>query len=265
MLWRAAAELGIPTEAAAPAEADDLIEIGGRVTFRHPLLRSAIYRAASPEDRRDVHRALAGATDPKIDPDRRAWHRAHAALAPDEDVAVELELSAGRAQARGGLAAAAAFLERAVELTPEPGPRARRALAAADAKRLAGLPHAALKLLATASAGPLDELEGAMLQRLRGQIALNLSRGGEAAPLLLDAAQRLESLDAALARETHLEALWAASVAGRLGGGVRDAAEAARAAPPAPSRRVRPTCSSMVWLFGSRRDMRPARRSSSGR
>ena len=234
LLWRAAAELGIPIEAAAPAEADDLIEVGARVNFRHPLLRSAIYRAATPEERRGAHGALAAATDPEVDPDRRAWHRAHAALAPDEDVAAELELSAGRAQARGGLAAAAAFLERAAELTPEPGRRARRALDAARAKRLAGLPHAASALLATAAAGPLDELDGAMLQRLRGQIALDLSRGGEAAPLLLDAAKRLESLDAALARETHLEALWAASVAGRLGGGVLDAAEAARAAPPAP-------------------------------
>jgi DNA-binding CsgD family transcriptional regulator len=234
LLWRAAAELGIPVEAAAPAEADDLMEVGARVAFRHPLLRSAIYRAASPKERRSAHRALAGATDPEADPDRRAWHRAHAALAPDEDVAAELELSATRAQACGGLAAAAVFLERAAELTPEPGRRARRALAAARAKRLAGVPHAALALGATAATGPLDELDAAMLQRLRGQIALDLSRGGEAAPLLLDAAKRLESLDATLARETHLEALWAASVAGRLGGGVLDAAEAARAAPPAP-------------------------------
>ena len=234
LLWQAAAELGIPTDAAAPAEADDLIEIGARVTFRHPLLRSAIYRAASPEERRAAHQALAGATDSKVDPDRRAWHRAQAAFAPDEDVAAELELSAARAQARGGLAAAAAFLERAADLTPEPGRRAPRALAAANAKRFAGLPHTALTLLATAAAGPLDELDSAMLQRLRGQIALDLGRGGEAAPLLLDAAKRLESLDAALARETHIEALWAASVAGRLGAGVLDAAEAARAAPPAP-------------------------------
>jgi DNA-binding CsgD family transcriptional regulator len=234
LLWRAASELAIPTEAAAPAEADDLIELGARVAFRHPLLRSAIYRAASPEGRRSAHRALAEVTDRRADPDRRAWHRAHAALAPDEDVAAELELSAGRARARGGLAAAAAFLERAAELTPEPSRRARRALAGAKAKRLAGLPDAALTLLATAAAGPLDELDSAILQRLRGQIALDLGRGGEAAPLLLDAAKRLESLDAALARETHIEALWAASVAGRLGAGVLDAAEAARAAPPAP-------------------------------
>ena len=234
LLWRAADELGIPTEAAAPAEADGLVEIGARVTFRHPLLRSAIYRAASPEERRAAHQALAAATDSKVDPDRRAWHRAHAAFAPDEDVAAELELSAARAQARGGLAAAAAFLERAADLTPEPGRRAQRALAAANAKRLAGLPDTALTLLATAAAGPLDELDSAMLQRLRGQIALDLGRGGEAAPRLLEAANRLESLDAALARETHIEALWAASVAGRLGTGVLDAAEAARAAPPAP-------------------------------
>jgi DNA-binding CsgD family transcriptional regulator len=234
LLWRAAAELGIPSEAAAPAEADNLINVGARVTFCHPLLRSAIYGAASPEERRGAHRALAEATDPDVDPDRRAWHRAHAALAPDEDIAAELELSAGRAQARGGLPAAAAFLERATELTPEPGRRARRALAAARASRLAGLPHAALTLIETAAPEPLSGLDRAMLQRLRGQIALDLSRGGEAAPLLLDAAKRLESFDAALARETHLEALWAASAAGRLGGGVVDAAEAARAAPPAP-------------------------------
>jgi DNA-binding CsgD family transcriptional regulator len=234
LLWRAAAELGIPMEAAAPAEADDLMVLGTRVNFRHPLLRSAIYRAAIPEERRDVHGALAAATDPEVDPDRCAWHRAQAALAPDEDVAAELELSGSRAQACGGLAAEAAFLERAAALTPEPGRRARRALDAARAKRLAGLPEAASALLTTAAAEPLNELDGALLQRLRGQIALDLSRGGEAAPLLLDAARRLESLDVALARETHLEALWAASVAGRLGGGVLDAAKAARAAPRAP-------------------------------
>ncbi len=234
LLRRAAAELGIPMEAAAPAEADDLMVVGTRVNFRHPLLRSAIYRAATPEERRDAHGALAAATDPEVDPDRRAWHRAQAALAPDEDIAAELELSGSRAQACGGLAAEAALLERAAALTPEPGRRARRALDAARAKRLAGLPEAASALLTTAATEPLDELGGALVQRLRGQIALDLSRGGEAAPLLLDAARRLEPLDPALARETHLEALWAASVAGRLGGGVLEAAAAARAAPPAP-------------------------------
>ena len=128
LLWRAVSELGIPVDAAAPAEADDLLEVHARVAFRHPLLRSAIYRAASPTERRSAHRALAAATDPEIDPDRRAWHRAQAVLGPDEDVAAELERSAGRAQARGGLAAAAAFLQRAVALTQEPARRADRAL-----------------------------------------------------------------------------------------------------------------------------------------
>jgi DNA-binding CsgD family transcriptional regulator len=234
LLWRAAAALGIPIEAAAPAEEADLLAVGARVAFRHPLLRSALYEAASPKQRRAAHRALAEATDHQLDPDRRAWHRAYGALAPDEDVASELEVSAERAQARGGLAAAAAFLERAADLTPEPGGQARRALAAARAKRLAGLPDAAVALLARAMKGPLDELEDAKSHRLQGQIALDLSRGGEAASLLLGAARRLERLDVTLARETYLEALWAASNAGRFGGGVLAAAQAARAAPPAP-------------------------------
>ena len=231
LLWRAARMLGIPAEAVGSAEADGLLDLGVQVAFRHPLLRSAIYRAAEAEERRSAHRALAGATDAEIDPDRRAWHRAHATLAPDEDVADELERSAGRAQARGGLAAAAAFLERAAALTPDAGRRARRALYAARAKQLAGAPHEALTLLATATAGPLGDFDRAMLQRLHGQIALDLRRGGEAVPLLLDAASQLEPLDPALARETYLEALRAASVAGRLGGGARAAAEAACRAP----------------------------------
>jgi len=231
LLWRAAGMLGIPTEAVGSAEADGLLELGVQVAFRHSLLRSAIYRAADAEERRSAHRALAVATDAEIDPDRRAWHRAHATLAPDEDVADELERSAGRAQARGGLAAAAAFLERAAALTPDRGRRARRALYAARAKQLAGSPHEAFTLLATAAAGPLGDFDRAMLQRLHGQIALDLRRGGDAVPLLLDAASQLEPLDPALARETYLEALRAASVAGRLGGGARVAAEAAYRAP----------------------------------
>jgi DNA-binding CsgD family transcriptional regulator len=230
LLWRAAAVLGIPAEAAAPAEADGLLELGTQVIFRHPLLRSAVYRAAAAEERRHAHGALAAATDAEADPDRRAWHRAHATLAPDEDVAWELERSAGRAQARGGLAAAAAFLQRAAALTPDPGRRARRALEAARAKQLAGAPQEASTLLATAAAGPLGKLDQAMLQRLRGQIALDTRRGGAAVPLLLDAARQLELLDPGLARETYLEALRAASIAGRLGGGVLETAEAARRA-----------------------------------
>jgi DNA-binding CsgD family transcriptional regulator len=234
LLWRAAERLGIGADAAAPAEAEGLIELGARVRFRHPLVRSAAYRAAGTGDLQEVHGALADATDPAADPDRRAWHRARAAVGPDEEVAAELERSAGRAQARGGLAAAAAFLERAATLTPKPDRRAQRALVAAGAKQLAGAPQAALALLTTAAAGPLEQLDRAMLERLKGQIALDLRRGGDAVPLLLDAARRLGSLDPNLSRETYLEALRAASIGGRLGGGVLGAAEAARNAPTPP-------------------------------
>jgi hypothetical protein len=218
LLHRAAEILELDVAAAGPAVDTGLLKVGGRVEFAHPLVRSAAYRSASANDRQRVHRALADATDPDKDPDRRAWHRARATVAPDEEVAAELERSAGRAQARGGLAAAAAFLERAVALSPDLGERARRALRAAEAKQLAGDPHGALTLLTTAAEGPLDELEGALAQRLRGQIALDLRRGGEAAPLLLDAAGRLESIQPQLARETYLAALRAASLNGRLGG-----------------------------------------------
>jgi DNA-binding CsgD family transcriptional regulator len=234
LLMRAGQRLGLGIEAAAPAEADGLLELGNRVLFRHPLVRSAIYGSAALADRQAVHRALAGATDAQVHPDRRVWHRAQAALGPDEDVADELERSARRAQARGGMAAAAAFLERAAALTPGSGARAHRALAAAAANHLAGVPQAASRLLASAAAGPLDELDGAMLQRLRGQVALHLRRGTDAAPLLLEASERLEPFDAILAHETHLEALWAATLAGRLGGGTIKAAKVARTAPAAP-------------------------------
>jgi DNA-binding CsgD family transcriptional regulator len=223
-------------EAAAPAEAEGLLTIGARVTFRHPLVRSAAYRAASPGERQAAHRALADATDPQADPDRRAWHRAQAAAGPDEEVAAELEHSAGRAQARGGMAAAAAFLDRAAWLTPELHRRARRALEAAQAKHLAGAHSAALALLAAAEAGPLDELQRARAGRLRAEIAYT-RRDSDAPWLLLRAAERLEPLDLRLARDTYLDALWAAHITGRLArdGVVREAAEAALRAPrPAP-------------------------------
>jgi DNA-binding CsgD family transcriptional regulator len=236
LLWRAAERLAIGADALGPAEAAGLIEVGARVWFRHPLVRSATYRAAAPSDRRQAHRALAEATDPEADPDRRAWHRAHAATGLDEAVAEELERSADRAQARGGVAAMAAFLERAAELTPDPRRRGARALAAAQAKLDAGAPEAARKLLATAELTPLEELPRARLQRLRAQIAFARTRGRDAPPLLLDAAKRFEPLDAASARETYLEAFGAAIFAGRegRGGGVVEVAEAVRAAPSAP-------------------------------
>jgi DNA-binding CsgD family transcriptional regulator len=233
LVWAAAERLGIPGDAVAPAADAGLLGIGERVVFRHPLVRSAAYRAASPPERRAAHAALAAATDPLGDPDRRAWHRAQATLGPDEDVAAELERSAGRAQGRGGLAAAAAFLQRSAALTADPERRAERALAAAQATCQAGAFDAALGLLATVDAGPPDPLRRARTDLLRGQIAFDQRRGSDAARLLLNAARLLEPLDADLARETYLEALVAAMDAGDLGrpGGVW---EAAGAAPPSP-------------------------------
>jgi DNA-binding CsgD family transcriptional regulator len=244
LLWRAAGRLGVGADAAAPAEAAGLLELGTRVRFRHPLLRAAVYRAAAVPDRREVHRALAEATDLGSDPDRRAWHRARAATGPDEAVAGELERSAARARGRGGVAAAAAFLQRSAELTPDPARRGARALAAARAKFAAAAPDAAHELLAMAELGVLAEFQRAELARLRAQMAVAERCGSDAPRMLLDAAKQLGPLDSGLARETYLEALGAAIVAGRLGRGlrVREAAEAARTAPPAPqpSRPPRP-------------------------
>jgi DNA-binding CsgD family transcriptional regulator len=236
LVSRAAGRLAIGAEAAMPAVEAGLVEFGERVRFRHPLVRSAAYRSASRQERQEVHRALAEVTDSETDPDRRAWHRAQATPAPDEDVADELKRSAGRAQARGGLAAAAAFLDRAAMLTPEPACRVQRLLAAARAKRDAGALDAALGLLVAVEAGPLDAVRTAEVEHLRGQIAFDQQRVGDAARQLLSAARRLEPLNVASARETHLEALGAALWDGDLDsrGGLMEAAEAARAAPPAP-------------------------------
>jgi DNA-binding CsgD family transcriptional regulator len=236
LVWRAAGLLEIQAVAAAPAAEAGLAEFGARVRFRHPLVRSAAYRSASVQARQEMHGALAEATDPGADPDRRAWHRAQAAPGPDEEVAAELERSAGRAQARGGLAAAAAFLERAALLTPGPDRRAQRMLAAARAKREAGAPDAALGLLAQTEvfgSRPLDELQAAQLEYLRGQIANDQRRSSDAARLLLSAARRLEPLNASQARETYLEALEVAMFVGDLflPGAAREAAEAALAVP----------------------------------
>jgi DNA-binding CsgD family transcriptional regulator len=232
LVWRAAAGLGIDAGAAAPATAAELIEFGAHLRFRHPLVRSAVYACAAPDDLQRAHRALADATDADLDPDRRAWHRAQATDGLDEDVAAELERSAARARARGGLAAWAAFHERAAELTPDPRRRAQRALVAAQAKHQAGAPDAALRLLAAAQAGPLDAHERARAQLLHAQVTFASTRGRDAAPLLLDAAKRLEPLDATLARETYLEAFAAALSADRLAraGDTRDVAAAVLAA-----------------------------------
>ncbi|HEY1618091.1 MAG TPA: AAA family ATPase [Streptosporangiaceae bacterium] len=238
LLWRAAGRLGIRTDAAGPAEAAGLIELGAHVRFRHPLVRSAAYRSADPDELLRVHRALAEATDPGLDPDRRAWHHAQAATGPDDAVAAELERSAGRAQARGGIAAAAAFLQRAAELTLDPFLQARRTLAAAQARHQAGAPGPALALLAIAQAGPLDELQRARADLLIAQITYASRRGNDGPALLLAAARKLQHLDSALARDTYLEAFSAAMLAGRLAGDVGgpEVAKAARRA-PRPSHR----------------------------
>jgi DNA-binding CsgD family transcriptional regulator/tetratricopeptide (TPR) repeat protein len=225
LFLRAAAQLGTPVDALAPAEADGVIEFGPRMRFRHPLMRSAAYRAADLTERRAIHRALADATDPQVDPDRRAWHAANAASGPDDVVAAELEASAGRAQSRGGAAAAAAFLERATVLTLDPALRSSRAIAAAQAKRDVDAPAAAYELLATAELGQLSVLQRAQIARMRAQMEFVRSRAGEpgassaseAAEQLLSAGRGLDGLDDALARETYFEALTAAMYAGRLG------------------------------------------------
>src|SRR5579862_5272424 len=238
LVWRAAGRLAIGAGAAGPAAEAGLVEFGAQVRFRHPLARSAAYRSASVQTRQELHSALAEATDPEVDPDRRAWHRAQAVPGPDEEVAAELEQCAGRAQRRGGLAAAAAFLERSAGLTLDPARRAQRALAAAQARHQAGAPDAALGLLAMAQAGPLDELQRARGDLLRAQVAFASSHGRDAPPLMLSAAEQLESLDIGLARETYLEAFTAALFVGRLSPAVGDVARAARMAPapPAPAR-----------------------------
>ncbi|GAA1446239.1 helix-turn-helix transcriptional regulator [Leifsonia poae] len=219
LLWRAAARLGIPADAATPAQEAGLLDLGAQVRFRHPLMRSAVYRAASELDRRRAHEVLAAAIIGDSDSDYLAWHRAVAAGGLDEGVAAELEASAVRARARGGWAAAAAFLTRSMELTPEPAERARRALAAANARLQAGATDAAHTMLAIASAGPLGELDDARAQLLGAEISFASTRGREAPSLLLRAAKRFEALDATVARETYLDAFTAALFAGRLAGG----------------------------------------------
>jgi DNA-binding CsgD family transcriptional regulator len=233
LLWRATETLGIAGSMVEPAEAAGLLEAGTRVRFRHTLVRSAVYQAASLQERRRVHRALAEATDAEADPDRRAWHLAEATAGPDEEVAAELERSAERAQARGGLAAAAAFLERAVALTPDTSVRADRALAAAQTKVQAGALDAVQDLLAAAEAGPLSELQQARAELVRARLVFVTSRGGDAAPVLLGAAERLDTNAPELARAAYLDALHASIFAGRLArprGSLVEVAQAASAA-----------------------------------
>jgi DNA-binding CsgD family transcriptional regulator len=215
LLWRAAQRLGIEPRAADRAESEGLLMIGERVIFRHPLVRSAVYRSAAIEDRRAAHLALAEVTDRELDPDRRAWHLAAATAGPDEEVAAELERSADRAQARGGMAAAAAFLNRSVALTVDPGRRAERALAAAQAHLRVGALDEALRLLAVAESDAQSEAQHALIELVRAQIASAGGPRSEASAQLLSAARRLEPLDIDLARETYLDAWAAAKYAGQ--------------------------------------------------
>ena len=235
LVWRAAGQLGIPVQARGPAVAAGLVEFGAGIRFRHPLARSAAYRSAGIPERQQMHAALAEVTDPQVDPDRRAWHRAEAAAGPDENLALELERSAGRAQARGGLAAAAAFLQRSALLTADPARHVERALAAAQTSLQAGLFGQAVELLAAAETGPLDEFAGARVDLLHGQIAFGSNQDSGEPPLLLfKAAKRLEPLNLDQAREAYLSAWMAASFAGHVPGAdnMLDISRAALALPP---------------------------------
>ncbi len=243
VLWRAAAQLRIPASAATPAQDAGLLDLGTHVRFRHPLVRSAAYRSASLQERQDAHRALAEVTDPQTDPDRRAWHRANASSGPDDDVATELERCAGRARSRGGLAAAAAFLERATTLTADPARQAERALAAAHAKVQAGAFDAAQRLLAIAEVWPLDHLQRIHADLIRARLAFAAQRSGDAARLLLKAGQQLEQTDLQSARRTYLDAMSAAMFAAGLAGpdgNLSAVAQAVLAARPEPEPRRAP-------------------------
>ena len=241
LVWRAAARLGIGAEAAAPAMEAGLVEFGVRVRFRHPLVRAAVYGSAPPQEQQQAHDVLAEVTDPQLDPDRRAWHRAHAAPGPDEDVAADLERCADRAQARGGVAAAAAFLERATMLTLDPARRTERALGAASAHLQAGALDTVWQLLSIAEAGAITDLQQARIDLLGADLAFVTNRGSDAPSLLLKAAKRLEPIDPELSRATYLQAFSAAMLTGRLalGGGVLVVARAAKAAPPPPRQATR--------------------------
>jgi DNA-binding CsgD family transcriptional regulator len=239
LLWRAAGLLGLAAEHAVPAMEAGLAEIGSRVLFRHPLIRSSAYRYATLSERQTIHAALATVTDAAADPERRAWHLGHAAVGPDESVADELARCAERVGARGGMSASAAFLERATQLTVDPSCRCDRAIAAAAMKAQAGVFDAARALLKIAEAAPLTELQRARSDLVRAQLAMMSSHGKDAAPLLLGAARRLEAIDPKLARETYLDAMSAALFAGRLAtdGGMLEVCEAAGTAARSPGAR----------------------------
>ncbi|XVU28023.1 AAA family ATPase [Actinoplanes sp. CA-054009] len=259
LLWRALDRLGVGRDDAEPAQAARLIDLDTRVRFRHPLVRSAAWRCGQIAELRAVHAALAEATDPDRDPDRRAWHHAHAADGPDDEVAAELEQSADRALARGGPSAAAAFLERAAELTLDGARRSALLVAAASARLDAGAYTRVPQLLGAAELGPIDPLQQARVERLRAQVTFMLTPGRAAGPPLLTAAHRLEPLDPAAARDAFLSAIGAAVYAGRFGGDdLRVAARAARAVRPAGQSFPDLLLAALVsWILDDRATARP--------
>ena len=255
LLWRAAERAGLAVSDAEPAETAGLLRVHEQVAFRHPLVRSALYGTASGADRCWAHGILVQVIDPQADPDRWAWHRALAAAGPAEPVAAALENSAGRAQARGGLAAMAAMLERSAILTPDAARRGRRALSAAQAKHLAGMPEGASRLVALAEAEPLEDRDTAQLTRLKAQLTYYTNRGGQAPGLLLESAAKVRHVDPDMAREIYLEAFEASAFAGRNGIGARQVALAANSlmALPGEARPSRPAdllLEALVARFG---------------
>jgi len=251
LVWRAAGSLGIEPDDVSIAIEAGLVGLSPKVVFRHPLVRSAAYGSATGAERQAAHRALADMTDPEVDPDRRAWHRAQATSGPDEDVALELERSAARAQTRGGLAAAAAFLERSVALTGDSAKRLTRTLAAAWAKKEAGELESAMALLTSAEAGAIDEAGRARTTMMRGQIGFySGAQVGDAPSLLLQGAKQLETIDVASARQSYFLAMGFMLIAGRFGRGasIELVARTILGAPPSPSTPPRPSDLLLVAL-----------------
>jgi len=224
----AAAALGVAPFADEDVMRSGLLALDQGVSFRHPLVRSAVYASAAPFDRRRAHQALADAIDAHVHPDLRAWHRAAATVGPDENVASELSASADAARVRGGYAEEAAFRTLAAELTPEPSARGRRLLAAAQAHLAGGAPQAVGKLLEEAEPlldAPVDIAEA---QRLIASIdALNTP--GSVAARLLAAARIVEPSDAAAARVIYGQAVGAAVISFQLTAGTTPAEVAAAA------------------------------------
>ncbi|MFC6929070.1 AAA family ATPase [Actinomadura yumaensis] len=265
LVWGAAGRLGAASEEALADGTREWLSLDARVTFRHPLVRSAVYRSASKEDLRAVHLALAEVTDPKVDPDRRAWHLAAAAAAPDESVAAELERSADRAQARGGLAAAAAFLQRCVVLTVDSSRRAERAVAAADATLQAGDLDAARRFADIADRDAQSEFQRVRAQLVRSRITFAAGLNQEAPPLLLAAAQRIEPFDMDLARETYLIAWGTAALIAADSDSLTAISEAVKALPPRRAPRTSSTSCSKGTRCSSPRAGPPPSPSCNGR